>query len=537
MTSIACSDLPETSAITDLPISECTIPSLLSVQAERHPDSILLEIDGKRYTYNETRHLVARTAGMLIDSGLHEGDRLAIMSQNRLELIQLVLGCAWMGAVAVPLNAELRDEQLRHALVNSGAEILAMSSDLCERLEDIEVPATLQTVWYFDGTPAAGSVGVAMRPLPECVRTVPAASCTPGQTAVILYTSGTTGVSKGVECPHAQFYWWGVSVSKQLGISANDVLFTTLPMFHTNALNAFFQALVSGAQIVVAPRFSASRFWDQARKCRATVTYLLGAMINILWSKEPDADDSVNTLRIALSPATPAELSELFTSRFGFTLVDGFGSTETNSTLSAAPFKPRPGYLGVTQPGYEAIVVDEHDREVPDGVPGELLLRSRYPYAFATGYYGMPEKTVEAWRNLWFHTGDRVVREKDGWFRFVDRIKDVIRRRGENISSFEVEQAIGLLPTVEAVAAFPVKSDMAEDEVMIALIPKSGETVTPQEVVDHCVARLPKFAIPRFIDVVESLPMTANGKIRKNVLREQGKSASTWDREGAVIDA
>ncbi|GAC50376.1 putative acid--CoA ligase [Gordonia aichiensis NBRC 108223] len=433
-----------------------------------------------------------------------------------------------MGAVAVPLNAALQTQHLEHALTDSGARALIVEADLLERLDMIRKPRSLEKIWVVGGVPGSPD---ALPDLPDELST--AHPVRPGDIAALLYTSGTTGPSKGVRCPHAQFYWWGVSTGEQLGITENDVLFTTLPLFHTNALNACIQALVAGATIVVGRRFSASRFWDQAREAEATVTYLLGAMVSILWSRERSPLDRDHRLRIALSPATPAALAEPFRDRFGVLLTDGFGSTETNSVIAAAPAKPRPGYLGQIQPDFEALVVDTDDQPVPDGVPGELILRSRVPFAFADGYHGRPQATAESWRNLWFHTGDRVIRDQDGWFRFVDRVKDVIRRRGENISSFEVEQVVGLLPEVELVAAFPVPSDMAEDEVMIAIV--AEKELTPEKVILHCTQHLARFAVPRYVDFVTTMPTTSNGKIRKAALRERGLTESTWDREQSPL--
>lgn len=513
-----------------LPMRECTIPALLIRQAERYGDKVLLRIGDSALTYVEVRDLAAATAGVLQANGIRRGDTVATMSENRLELLQTILGCAWIGAVAVPMNAALQGTQLHHALENSKSKILVIESDLLTRLEHIAAPSHLERVWTLDSTDVRVA-GYDLQPFPALVGTVPTYPVGPGDTAALLYTSGTTGMSKGVCCPHAQFYWWGITVTEQLGITEEDVLFTVLPLFHTNALNAFVQALVAGATIVVGRRFSASRFWSQLAESGATVTYLLGAMINILWSRGREPVERRHTVRCALSPATPPALAEPFFDRFGIRLIDGFGSTETNSVLTSAPYLPRPGYIGRVQPDFEAIVVDEYDYPVTDGTAGELLLRSRVPYAFATGYFGMPEKTTEAWRNLWFHTGDRVVREPDGWFRFIDRMKDVIRRRGENISSFEVEQIIGTHPAVERVAAYPVPSEMAEDEVMVSIVPKTGVSLSPGDIIIHCQSRLAKFAIPRFVDIVETLPTTENGKIRKVLLRERGRTITTWDRD------
>lgn len=520
------------SPLRGLPIRECTLPALLERQARRHGDKTLVRIDGVDRSFHDVRDLAAATGAMLVRNGIRPGDRVATLSANRIEVLQTVLGCAWVGAVSVPLNAALQAGNLTHALEDSGSRVVIVEPDLVDRLQAIDLPACVDHVWVMGDAPARQYP--AMPRLEAPMAHHPAG---PGDITALLYTSGTTGASKGVRCPQAQFYWWGVGVGEQLGITEDDVLFTTLPLFHTNALNAVVQALVAGATIVVERRFSASRFWEQARAADATVTYLLGAMISILWSRPPTADDAAHRVRIALSPATPPALADPFRERFGVLLCDGFGSTETNSVIAAAPRAPRPGYLGQVQPDFEAQVVDDFDEPVPDGTAGELVLRSRVPFAFADGYHGRPEATVESWRNLWFHTGDRVVRDPDGWFRFVDRLKDVIRRRGENISSFEVEQTVGLLPEVAVVAAYPVPSELAEDEVMVAVVLAEGASLDPRELIGHCEAHLARFAVPRFVEFLDDLPTTANGKVRKAVLRERGRTPSTWDRESAALGA
>lgn len=210
--------------------------------------------------------------------------------------------------------------------------------------------------------------------------------------------------------------------------------------------------------------------------------------------------------------------------------------TETNAAIGLADGEQRPGWMGRVLPGFAARVVDEADAEVPDGTPGELVLRSDRPFAFATGYWRMPEATVEAWRNLWFHSGDHVVRDGDGYFRFLDRLKDAIRRRGENVSAWEVEQVLLRHPAIEAAAVFPVPSALGEDEVMACVVPRKGEHVDPVSVVRFCEPLIAYFAIPRYIDVVDELPLTENGKVRKFVLRERGVTPTAWDRESAGIE-
>ncbi|MBX5439891.1 MAG: AMP-binding protein [Solirubrobacteraceae bacterium] len=512
-------------ALRALPATERTLPALLERQAREHGDRPLLAIGGERRSHREMRDAVARAAGALRAVGIGRGDRVAMLCANHAELLDAVLGCAWIGAIAVPLNTAARGEQLRHMLHDADPRLVLVDADLRDVLDTIAPWPAHEATWVVGGAPAEAP--------PRDAAPVPPAPVGPGDPMVVLYTSGTTGPSKGVVCPHAQFFWWGVLVGEHLEIGADDVLFTCLPLFHTNALNAFFQALVAGASIAIVPRFSASRFWRQAAEAGATVTYLLGAMVNILCSREPTPEERGHRVRVALAPATPAHLHAAFRDRFGVTLVEGYGSTETNLVICARPSEQRPGLLGRVLDEFEVAVVDEHDAPVPDGEAGELLVRHREPFSVANGYFGLPGKTAEAWRNLWFHTGDRVVRQPDGWLRFLDRTKDAIRRRGENISSFEVEQAIASHPAVAAVAVFPVPSEMAEDEVMAAVVPRPGHALAPVDVVRHCEGRLAYFAIPRYVDVVDDLPRTENGKIRKAALREAGVTPTTWDREAA----
>jgi crotonobetaine/carnitine-CoA ligase len=324
-----------------------------------------------------------------------------------------------------------------------------------------------------------------------------------------------------------------VLVSESLGIRDGDVLYTCLPLFHTNALTAFVQALVSGATFVLGERFSASRFWSRVTDADADVTYLLGAMVSILLARPSAAGERDHHVRVALAPASPARAFDRFRERFGTQLVEGYGSTETNNAIAAPhPGAGRGGYMGTVRRGFSACVVDEQDQPVPDGAPGELLLRHEEPFAFADGYWAMPEQTVKAWRNLWFHTGDRVVREPDGWYRFLDRAKDAIRRRGENISSWEVEQVLLEHASIQSAAAFPVPSELGEDEVMVAVVLEPGTCLTPEELIEHCRPRLAYFALPRYVEFVEELPLTENGKVRKQVLRARGVGERTWDREG-----
>jgi crotonobetaine/carnitine-CoA ligase len=520
--------------VKDLPPAERTLPALLERQANALGDRPYLRVGDTARSYAEMRDAVARTAGSFAAAGVARGDRVAIMCENRCELVDAWFACAWLGASLVPLNTATRGPQLEHVLTNSGPRILAIEPGLFPNLDVVEtLPLELERIWLLEGHGAEWR-GLRVEAFPAPGDPLPAERVAPDETVSILYTSGTTGPSKGVMCPQAQFYWWALSTTEMLGgLTPDDVLYTCLPLFHTNALNACIQALIHGGRIVVGPRFSASAFWSRLAEADATVTYLLGAMVSILAKRPPSTDDRAHRVRVALAPATQAELHDVFRERFGITIRDGFGMTETNAVIGARDGRQRPGTMGFVMPGYEAKIVDELDEEVPDGTPGELVLRADEPFAFATGYWRMPEKTVEAWRNLWFHTGDRVVRDPDGSFRFLDRMKDAIRRRGENISAWEVEQVLISHPDVAAAAVVPVASELGEDDVMAFVVPRDGASPDPEALMRHCEPRLAYFAVPRYLEFLDELPLTENGKVRKFVLRERGVTVAAWDRDAA----
>ena len=521
----------------DLPPPKRTVPALLKRSAEKFGNAPLLSINGLTWSHRDAATAVAGRAGALKMANIERGDKVAIMCGNKIELLETFLANGWIGAASVPINTASMGPQIQYFLTNSEAKLLVIDSEYLDRLDSVNLSATkLELIWIVasapDGMLAAerNLQGVHCTAFPPGAPPVDPIEALPGETLAVLYTSGTTGPAKGVTCPHAQYFWWGAHSVDALGITQNDVLCTTLPLFHTNALHTFAQACLSGASVVYQKRFSASGFWPSMNDCGATVAYLLGAMAPILLAQPVTPAERSHRVRLVLGPGIPAGAAEAFYDRTGVTIIEGFGSTETNFAIATTAQTPPRGIMGWVRPGFEARVVDENDVQLPDGQAGELVLRADEPFAFATGYLGMPEKTVEAWRNLWFHTGDRVVREADGAFRFLDRIKDAIRRRGENISSYEVEAVLLGHPSIEAAAVYPVKSKLAEDEVMASLTAKTGRSIDLEELASYCQKHLPYFAVPRYIDVVKDLPRTANGKTQKFVLREQGITATTWDR-------
>lgn len=493
-----------------------TLPALLTAQAARFGDRTLFRADGVAWTYAQAPRIAAVAAGRLAALGLERGDHLGILAANSAGMMALLLGCLWSGVVAVPINTQAKAPQIRHIAQRTGLRVLVGDAGLIAEIPPgIAVPdlATYDLASLPDAMPQD------------------AADLAAGDTAAILFTSGTTGMPKGVCCPQAQLAWWGANTAALLDVTADDTLCTALPLFHVNALNTFYQALLHGAAMVLLPRFSVSGFWPAMTAAGATVTYLLGAMVPMLLSRPADGLERAHRLRAALAPGVPAHLHAALFERTGLRLLDGYGSTETNFVIGAPLDRQRPGLLGPVVAGFTARVADEHDAEVPDGTPGELLLRHDHPFAFATGYIGQPNETVQAWRNLWFHTGDRVGRDADGWFRFAGRIKDSIRRRGENISAHEVEQVLLAHPAIAAAAVFPVRSDLAEDEVMAAVVPRPGSAPMASDMTAFAAARLPRFAVPRYIAFRDALPLTANGKVAKHELIAAGVGADTWDAQ------
>lgn len=512
---------------------ERCLPALLDRQAQRYGERRFVEIDGDELSFSQCREQAAHFAGTLRAAGVSRGDRVAIMLGNRIEFIRVFMGCLWLGAIAVPLNIALRGAQLAHPLHNSGARLLVTESKLAVPLGAISAP-TLERIWWVDDPPATPPDGFLCQPMPAGAQPLCLQTFAPGDPCAILYTSGTTGPAKGVIYPSEQLYWWAALMAQMSAITAESVSFTTLPLFHIHALSSLVQCLIHGARCVITGRFSASRYWAQAAAVGATHGCLVGAMGSMLLAQPLSPDDRAHAMHTIFASSLRSSIWAEVSARFGVARrVGGYGSTESNAVFFADRGWEVQGQMGHVVPGFQAQVVDEHDCPVPDGHAGELVLRADIAFAFASGYWGQDKATVESWRNLWFHTGDLVVREPDGRFRFVGRLKESIRRRGENISAWEVEQALISHPAVSDAAAFGVPSTLGDEEVMAVLVLRDGARLEPQSLLAHLDGRLAYFAIPRFIEIADQLPLTDTGKIQRTLLRERGVSAATWDREQA----
>jgi crotonobetaine/carnitine-CoA ligase len=352
-----------------------------------------------------------------------------------------------------------------------------------------------------------------------------------------MYTSGTTGPPKGVVLPQGCPIAWAEQTAELLALVPGETHFCSFPLFH--ALAQYFATMpVFGNDgcTAIAPRFSASSFWDDVRRCGATSANIMGAVVSFLYAQPERDDDADNSLRLGFGAPVPASIIKDFERRFGLRFVEIYGSSEANVPLWNPLDDVRPGSCGKPIGRFDVKLVDEHDAEVPVGEVGEIAVRPHEPWSMMTGYYKRPDATAEAFRNLWFHTGDLARRDEDGYHHFVDRAKDSIRRRGENISSWEIETVLVKHEDVAECAAFAVESELTEDEVMVAVAPKPGRTLDLDDLLAFCAERMPAYMVPRYVDVVDELPKTPTGKIEKFRLRERGRGAGTWDRERTTVE-
>jgi crotonobetaine/carnitine-CoA ligase len=352
----------------------------------------------------------------------------------------------------------------------------------------------------------------------------------PWDVARVLYTSGTTGSAKGVMVTWAQLHATAMGNVEVCELDGSDSYYSPFPLYHlTGQHTAHVMALVAG-RVVMRPSFDTKAFWNDIARHRCTTTTLVGAMANFLYRQPATTHDAETPLaKVLMVPLIP-EVDD-FCARFGVRVATCFNMTEISTPLSTATPVPDHRTSGVVRPGYECRVVDEHDEPVPPGVVGELVIRADEPWVFMAGYWRNPAATAEAWRNQWMHTGDAFVYDESGRYYFVDRKKDAIRRRGENISSLEIEAEINSHPDVLESAAVGVPSEWGEEEVKVVVVPKAGRRIDPDELHRHATSRLPRFMVPRYIEVVDALPRTPTEKIRKVELRRAGVTPTTWDRE------
>jgi carnitine-CoA ligase len=543
-----------------------TIVSLFEQRVASDPDGAYLDVAGSALSAAQVRQTGLHLAGALGEMGIVIGDRVATLLENSAEAVLAWAGIVLGGAIAVPVNTAYKGEYLRHQLHDCGARVVIVARSLLARVTAIaaELPALEHVVVVEDdgvgddttgpagadpigvgGPGAAGPAGHGWGAALEAEPVAPAA-VRPDDLATFIYTGGTTGPSKGCMLTHH----YHAALARQVGLcwgrTADDVVWTPLPLYHFNALTTVVTGtLLFGGRGAIYPRFSVSNFWPEINRVGATITSTLGTMAYLLAHDEdrpqmprsgrPEAN---TTLRLIGAAPLPVEVDDVIRARFGVETFSGaYGVTEA-SLISWQPpgVTNRPNAAGVVNDEYfDTRIFDDDDVELPPGTTGEIVVRPKRPHVMFEGYWGRPEATVAASRNWWYHTGDIGRLDDDGYLYFVDRKADYLRRRGENISSFEVERILMGHGALADVAVHAVPSALTEDDLKITATVKAGATVTEEELFRWCVERLPYFVVPRYVEFRAELPRSPIGRVLKRDLRDEGATAATWDAEASGI--
>lgn len=526
-------------------LEEWSLPKILRKHAAERGDRPALQFEnGETLTFKELVHRTETLAANLISMGVKRGDRVALLMENSAEMVIAWFAVNFAGAVEVPVNVGLRGRFLTHVLENSAAEIVIVDTELLDRLEAIkhEIGKVRHLVVHgacdgFNVWPTSQLGDVLKGCSKSDLEAVRALDVKHDDLAAIMYTSGTTGPAKGVLLPHGQMYVWAQHMIKALRIMSHDIFYVVLPMFHGNAqIMQVYAALAAGAKVALYKRFSTSQWVEQATESKATVSSLLGVMAQFIFDRAPTELDAQVPISRMITIPMPAAIGEEFRKRFNMECIEAYGMTEICLPLmERLGGEIRPGSCGqVLDDWYEVAIVDPAtDVKVPPNTVGEIVVRPKHPWTMMQCYFGMEDRTVKAWRNLWFHTGDSGKYDNDGFYYFVDRLQDRIRRRGENISSYELEAVAAEFENVLEAAAVAVPAEEGDDDIKLCVVTKDGK-LEFMEFMLHCKARMAHFAVPRYFHVFEEFPKTPNGKVLKRELRA-ADGISSWDRVAAGI--
>lgn len=512
--------------------TQWVLPEVLTECAARRPDAEwLVEVGGERLSFVQAHRQSLQAAAFMASLGVSQGDRVGVFMPGGCDFVRAWMGLGKMGAVSVLLNTELSGDFLKHQLIHAELRWLIVDATLVPRI--VELAARLPQLTHLvvvgafdEPLPLQWKVSRwnEYKDFPTWAGSAPAAC----DIACVMYTSGTSGPSKGVLMPHAHCALYGIGAVKSLRIDENDRYYISLPLFHANGLLMQLGAtLLAGIPAVIRPRFSASGWLSDIRSHRCTLTNFLGATAAFVIAQPASEMDGAHALRAVLSAPVIADHERALQERFKVRdVLSGFGMTESNIPIWGQTGRSAPGAAGwVHQEHFEVCIANPAtDLPLPAGSVGEILVRPKVPFGFMAGYLNEPQKTVDAWRNLWFHTGDAGQVNDDGSISFVDRIKDCIRRRGENISPGEIEALVLDIPGIAEVVAYAVDSDIpgAEDEIMLAVVSGDGTPLALGTIGELASARLPRFAKPRYIAQFAELPKTATGKVQRAVLRKRG---------------
>jgi crotonobetaine/carnitine-CoA ligase len=510
-----------------------TLASIIEMQARRLGEKPFLYFEDRVISFAELDRQVNRAANGMAGLGVRPGVGISIMMPNAPEWLFVYFATQRLGAYAVPVNNGLKGEGLRHVVGHSDSQLFFCHPDFAEAIEAVrdQLPdlreVVVDTTEAPDWTPTAGWRTLAE--LMDAPDTTPDVKVELGQISGIMYTSGTTGAPKGVVSRYQAASMAGAAAFGGF-YQPDDVLFTCLPLFHANALFlSTIRALAAGLPLALVRRFSASRLWDQTRRYGVTTFNALGAMIPILMKQPERPNDGDNPVRIVFSAACPASVWEAFEQRFSVRIIEGYGAVDGGGFGVVNVGNAPKGSFG--KPTNPHRIVDDDANDVPVGQPGELIFQIDDLKARKVEYYKNEEASNAKIRDGWLYTGDLVYADKDGNLYFVDRKTDSMRRRGENISSWEVEREINAHPAVLESAVFGVPSDLGEDDVMAVVVLKEGQQAAPAELLRHCEERMAKFMVPRYFEIRDEIPKTGTHRVQKSALKRDGVGPDTWDRE------
>ncbi|MGW7533288.1 AMP-binding protein [Amycolatopsis sp. NPDC054798] len=521
------------------PREDLVLRYLLERRAAEEPDKVFaLFDDGPVWTRADLLREVRQTAAALEALGVRQFDNVVCWLPNGPDVVRFWFAINYLGAVFVPINTAYRGGLLSHVLANADAEIIVADAELLPRLADVEQRGRVRLAVQVGGGDRLEVDGLSVRRAQELPNldgeaAEPPVPIEPWHTQAILYTSGTTGPSKGVLTSYMQAWSAFGPVSMPI-LTADDRFLINMPAFHAGGSTLLYAMLLNGGSVAVVDRFSGEQFWRQIRQTGSTVVFLLGVMANFVNRRPPDPEDAGNPLTKVFVVPLLDDIAA-FSQRFGVDVYTIYNMTELSAPIVSGPNPAQKGTCGKARPGVEIRLLDEADREVPDGEVGEIAVRTDAPWALSHGYFRMPEATAKAWRNGWFHTGDTARKDAEGNYYFADRLKDAIRRRGENISSMEVEAEIMAHPSVREAAVVPVPSEISEDEVMAVIATVPGTRLDPVELIRFLEPRMAYYMVPRYLRFVPELPKTPTAKVQKALLREAAVTADTWDREAAGI--
>ena len=514
----------------------CVTRYVLERCARETPDKVFAVFqDGEEWTYTALLERVRVLAGGLASEGIARGDHVAVWMFDSKEAILTFMAVNYLGAVFVPLNTAFKGGVLEHVLAVSGARHLVAHGQLIDRLEGINVAKVARIIHVGASNNSQVLEQLEFDEL-TAARAEPPELDTPIEpwdTQSIIFTSGTTGPSKGVLSSYLHIFT-NAGPETWHFVTGEDRFLINMPIFHIGGMGVIFVMLCRGGSIAMMDGFDTEKFWPFVRESQTTAFFLLGVMTTFLLKQPPAPNDKEHNVRVAfMVPLTETCIE--FHARFDIDVYTIFNMTEISSPIVSEPNPVKRGTCGKKRNGVDVRLVDKNDCEVALGEIGEMVVRTDRPWGMNSGYYKNPEATAEAWRNGWFHTGDCFRQDEEGYFYFVDRMKDAMRRRGENISSFEVEAEVVAFSAVREAAAYAVPSELGEDDVMIAVAPVAGHNIDHKELMLFLGERMPYFMVPRYIRILDELPKTPSSKVMKHVLRGEGVTPDTWDREAHNI--